>query len=521
MEQRLRLGQLLVDASIISEEQLQEVLKLQKADGRKLGTLLVERGLINETQLTQILSQQLSVPWVSLYHVDFSRRLLSLVPRDVCEKFCLVPIYVRHVRGQGETLYVAMDDPTNEEALKNCSMWSGLPTRAMISSPSDIRNAIRVYYPDTRRASVPPPAAEPEPVRKQPAADIPAPPPEIAGPPATAEQPAAEKVEAAPEQAAEAAREEVAEPSAPEEPKAEPSIPPPEEVASAWKPPASASTQQLVESPDVFKMDFDHPPPAAPAPASDQGAAQAPSELAATAEQPAAELAATVEHAAVEVAEKVEQPAATAEQAAETMEHPAAEPAAVAPPEGERPAEPAEARPQVLDTGTLQAGAPAEPEPSPAEGSASDEVTLEVGKEIPLEEVLSEVRRARPAPTGGAARLMALTMLDGTTLALPVRRRKALRREGAEGEPQAGERPPSEAPPPPSSRPAHRRTDLPANLTAAEVVAALRASAQGEDVSEILGSHADWQSMFAALLSLLIRKKLISGDDFVEQLRRL
>jgi len=60
MEQRLRLGQLLVDASIISEEQLQDVLALQKEDGRKLGTLLVERGLINETQLTQILSQQLS-----------------------------------------------------------------------------------------------------------------------------------------------------------------------------------------------------------------------------------------------------------------------------------------------------------------------------------------------------------------------------------------------------------------------------------------------------------------------------
>src|SRR5512141_1511411 len=126
MEQRLRLGQLLVDASIITKEQLEEVLLMQKQDGRKLGTLLVERGLINETQLTQILSQQLSVPWVSLYHVDFSKQLLSLVPKDVAAKYCLVPIYVRHVRGQGDTLYVAMDDPTNEEALKACSAWSGL-----------------------------------------------------------------------------------------------------------------------------------------------------------------------------------------------------------------------------------------------------------------------------------------------------------------------------------------------------------------------------------------------------------
>src|SRR6185312_1114582 len=46
---RLRLGQLLVDARMISPAALDEVLALQRTDGRRLGTLLVERGLINET----------------------------------------------------------------------------------------------------------------------------------------------------------------------------------------------------------------------------------------------------------------------------------------------------------------------------------------------------------------------------------------------------------------------------------------------------------------------------------------
>jgi type IV pilus assembly protein PilB len=155
---RLRLGQLLVDARIISPEQLEQVLALQKADGRRLGTLLVETGLITETQLTQILSQQLSVPWVSLYHIDFSRDLLSLVPRDTAEKYCLVPIYVRPVRGLGDTLYVAMDEPMNEEALAACSESSGLPARAMIASPSDIRRAIRVYYGGVESIPPKPPA---------------------------------------------------------------------------------------------------------------------------------------------------------------------------------------------------------------------------------------------------------------------------------------------------------------------------------------------------------------------------
>ncbi len=146
MAERLRLGQLLIDAGIVMPEELEVVLLRQKKDGRKLGSLLVDAGLVNETQLTQILSQQLNAPWVSLYHIDFSRQLLNLVPRAVVEQFCLVPIYVRHVRGQGETLYVAMDDPTNEEALDACRASSGLPVRAMIAPPSDIRNAIRVYY---------------------------------------------------------------------------------------------------------------------------------------------------------------------------------------------------------------------------------------------------------------------------------------------------------------------------------------------------------------------------------------
>src|ERR1043165_5456272 len=143
---RLRLGQLLVDARMLTQEALDEVLASQKTDGRRLGTLLVERGLINEAQLTQILSHQLSVPWVSLLHIEFSRQLLNLVPHDVAERFCLVPIYVRHVRGQGQTLYGAMDDPSHSDALKECQTFSGLPVRAMIAPPTDIQNAIRVYY---------------------------------------------------------------------------------------------------------------------------------------------------------------------------------------------------------------------------------------------------------------------------------------------------------------------------------------------------------------------------------------
>ena len=157
---RIRLGELLVEANAITSEQLAEVLERQKSDGRRLGTLLAEAGFVTEVQVTQILSQQLSVPWVSLYHIDFSRPLLDLVPKEIAEQFGLVPIFVRRVRGLGNTLYIAMEDPSDDVALQAVQHYAGLPVRCMIAPPSDIRGAIRAYYhngDEVEPTSLPPP----------------------------------------------------------------------------------------------------------------------------------------------------------------------------------------------------------------------------------------------------------------------------------------------------------------------------------------------------------------------------
>jgi type IV pilus assembly protein PilB len=153
MAERVRLGELLVEAKIITREQLESALELQRSDGRRLGTLLIEQQYVTETQVTQVLSQQLSVPWVSLYHIDFTRELLELVSRDLAQKHCLVPIFVRRVRGLGNTLYVAMADPTNQSAREELEKYCGLPVRLMIASPSEIRSALNAYYAGQAEAS--------------------------------------------------------------------------------------------------------------------------------------------------------------------------------------------------------------------------------------------------------------------------------------------------------------------------------------------------------------------------------
>ncbi len=188
---RARLGELLVQAGVLAKERLDEALRLQSAEGgrRRLGRLLVEQGFVDETLLTQVLGRHLSVPWVSLYHVDFSRQLLNLVPREVAEGYGLIPVYVRHVRGQGDTLYVATDDPTNEDGLRRASAYAGLPVRPMIASASDIRAAIRAYY-GGGAPSAPKVAAAPKVEHVEPAAA--AEPTEPAAPPAIEKKSSAE-----------------------------------------------------------------------------------------------------------------------------------------------------------------------------------------------------------------------------------------------------------------------------------------------------------------------------------------
>ncbi len=151
------LGELLIQAKVVTAEQLAEAHAAlgDLFNERRLGQLLIERGWMTEAQLTQTRSLQLTVPWVSLYHIDITAALLSRVAYEIADKHCLIPIFIRHVKGQGETLYVAMDDPTNREALAEVSVHARLPARPMIASGSDIRSAIRVYYGNLSGAEPP------------------------------------------------------------------------------------------------------------------------------------------------------------------------------------------------------------------------------------------------------------------------------------------------------------------------------------------------------------------------------
>ena len=78
--EKLRLGDVLVQQRLISQEQLQQTLALQKQTGKKMGRLLIETGLITEELLANGLARQLRIPFVNLKTFPFRAEIVKLLP---------------------------------------------------------------------------------------------------------------------------------------------------------------------------------------------------------------------------------------------------------------------------------------------------------------------------------------------------------------------------------------------------------------------------------------------------------
>jgi len=468
---RIRLGQLLVDARLIAQEALDEALAIQRGDGRRLGTLLVERGFINEIQLTQILSHQLAVPWVSLLHIEFTRPLLDLVPRDIAEKYCLVPIYVRHVRRQGDTLYVAMDDPTNEEALRACSSYAGLPVRAMIAPPSDIGDAIRAYY----GASVRPP-------RPATITDPPSTQPDLRGgvargaPGLFSEAPTIAVGEALVDDDFADIPDEEAMPSAEGEP------------LDAHTPDTDQAEEEEEEAEDDDDVEsrptLESIPPEYLLEASKNEEESIPSGRPSGVYESQTDLIAEDSAPPTRPAGVGDEPTSGVQIG--RISTPADLPAPVA----------------ALLGAVLGAG------PTAVHAAPEDDATS-APLPLPAPDATEDAPIAPIPPPRGRGRrrrMISLTLLDGTTITLPARSRA--------GRPS----PPSEPPP---EAPEHTPESEEPGLTARDLVAALRAVAQGADATEVLGNNVRWEPMIAAILSLLLKKHLIADWEFVEELKKM
>jgi hypothetical protein len=140
---RIKIGDLLVRAGVITELQLKAALAEQQQWGGKLGDILVRMEFLTEEVLVRALSKQTGIARADLSG-EGNKAALGVVPADTAEEFGLVPI---GLKDQGRILVVAMSDPLNISATDHLvSLTGGKKIETQLAGASAIRNAISRWY---------------------------------------------------------------------------------------------------------------------------------------------------------------------------------------------------------------------------------------------------------------------------------------------------------------------------------------------------------------------------------------
>jgi type IV pilus assembly protein PilB len=137
---RKRLGDLLIEAGIITPEQLQTALE-EKAPNQKIGDVLLQRGYITDQQLAEVLERQLGIPHINLLQYPFDTNLFSLVSKETAKRNLIIPL-----KKEGNKLYVAMVDPMDFIVIDDLRLATGFQIETAIATREDIIRAINKYY---------------------------------------------------------------------------------------------------------------------------------------------------------------------------------------------------------------------------------------------------------------------------------------------------------------------------------------------------------------------------------------
>jgi type IV pilus assembly protein PilB len=137
----VRLGEILLKESLITQEQLQKALEFQRANGGKLGSCLTKMGFITDDDITGVLSRQYGVPSINLKFYEIDPNVIKLIPQDTALRYQVIPL-----SRVGSVLTIAMTDPTNVFAMDDIKFMTGFNVEPVVASESAIGEAITRFY---------------------------------------------------------------------------------------------------------------------------------------------------------------------------------------------------------------------------------------------------------------------------------------------------------------------------------------------------------------------------------------
>ena len=137
----MRLGDLLISAGVITEEELNRGLELQKGSKDRLGTVLIKNNIITEAQLIEALQMQLGIEFIDLTKVSIPTEMAQALPKNIATQYQIVPI--RIVKDE---LYLAMADPLNFYAIEEARKATRRRIHPLVATAAGIEHSIQVLY---------------------------------------------------------------------------------------------------------------------------------------------------------------------------------------------------------------------------------------------------------------------------------------------------------------------------------------------------------------------------------------
>ena len=151
---KTRLGDLLLGAGVITQEQLEEALKKQKeaGNGQKLGMTLVDMGIMNDEIIAEALCHQMGLERVHLAGITIEDEVLALVDEKVLRKYMLLPY--EFAPDNPNVLRVAFSDPLDMIAMDDLSIITGMQIEIRVTTVKDVSQALDRFYGNSEAMKV-------------------------------------------------------------------------------------------------------------------------------------------------------------------------------------------------------------------------------------------------------------------------------------------------------------------------------------------------------------------------------
>ena len=138
---RRKLGELLIESGLLTIENLKDALEAQKNTGKRLGEILIDMKIISEEEMAFSLAMQLKIPFIDLIDYSIKNDVIDCIPEEVCQKFICIPLSMKN-----NILDVAMADPLDLHIMKDLQFITGYNIQPAISTRSQIRDKLQQYY---------------------------------------------------------------------------------------------------------------------------------------------------------------------------------------------------------------------------------------------------------------------------------------------------------------------------------------------------------------------------------------